>query len=116
MEDPQKVPSPVVRGVEMDRQTRCAHYHQLIDVIALKHWCCGTYYPCHLCHGELAGHPAVPWPAARFDEPAVLCGVCRTQLSPAEYLQSTSCPSCQALFNPGCKAHAALYFEMEAGS
>ena len=105
-----------LRGVRMDVHTRCAHYHSLIDVIALKHHCCGIYYPCHLCHGELADHEAMPWPADKFDEPAVLCGVCSTQLSPAQYLEADSCPNCQALFNPGCKAHRHLYFEVESGA
>ncbi|MFR0637655.1 CHY zinc finger protein [Arthrobacter sp. LS16] len=100
-----------VRGVDMDSQTRCAHYRQLIDVIALRHACCDAWYPCHLCHRELADHPAVPWPAARGTEPAVLCGVCGHEMTAAEYLGTGSCPACQALFNPGCKAHAPLYFE-----
>lgn len=101
-----------LRGVQMDEQTRCAHYHQLRDVIALKHFCCDTYYPCHLCHAELADHQAQPWPADRFDHAAVLCGVCRSELSVNEYQDATSCPHCQALFNPGCSAHAHLYFEL----
>ncbi|CBT76921.1 MULTISPECIES: CHY zinc finger protein [Glutamicibacter] len=105
-----------LRGVRMDGQTRCAHYHSLFDVIALKHDCCATFYPCHLCHAELADHQAEPWPADRFDEPAVLCGVCSTQLSPAEYLETSSCPNCQALFNPGCKLHLDLYFEMKSAA
>lgn len=50
---------PEVYGVNVDLQTRCAHYHQDIDVIAIKHYCCGKYYPCHLCHEETAGHPVV---------------------------------------------------------
>ncbi|MBF6670874.1 MULTISPECIES: CHY zinc finger protein [Glutamicibacter] len=101
-----------LRGVQMDGQTRCAHYHQLRDVIALKHFCCGTYYPCHLCHAELAGHRAQPWPAHLFDQPAVLCGVCRSELTVNEYRSASCCPHCQALFNPGCAAHAHLYFEV----
>jgi len=103
-----------LRGVQMDEQTRCAHYHQLNDVIALKHVCCDTYYPCHLCHAELADHPAQLWPADKFDQPAVLCGVCRCELSIDEYRASSSCPHCQALFNPGCKLHENLYFELSS--
>ncbi|UTT39101.1 CHY zinc finger protein [Glutamicibacter mishrai] len=101
-----------LRGVQMDSQTRCAHYHQLRDVIALKHYCCDTYYPCHLCHAELADHQAQPWPADRFDQPAVLCGVCQQELSVNEYRAASNCPHCQALFNPGCSSHAHLYFEL----
>ncbi|HAY44216.1 MAG TPA: hypothetical protein DCY59_12040 [Micrococcaceae bacterium] len=102
---------PEVYGVEVDAQTRCAHYHQLIDVIAIKHYCCGKYYPCHLCHEETAGHRAILWPAERIADPAVLCGVCSLQLSVNEYLKTNTCPRCDALFNPGCKLHRQLYFE-----
>lgn len=105
---------PRVYGVEVDEQTRCAHYHQPVDVIAIKHFCCGRYYPCHLCHEALAGHPAIPWPAVRFDEPAVLCGVCRHELSVNEYLGTQDCPDCGAQFNPGCKLHRELYFSTDA--
>lgn len=101
-----------LRGVQMDEQTRCTHYQQLNDVIALKHFCCDIYYPCHLCHSELTDHPAQPWPADLFDQPAVLCGVCRLELTVNEYRAVSSCPECQALFNPGCKLHENLYFEL----
>ncbi|WP_404286874.1 CHY zinc finger protein [Glutamicibacter arilaitensis] len=103
---------PTVIGVEVDPQTRCAHYHQDIDVIAIKHFCCGQYYPCHLCHAEVAGHQVKLWPAERFGEPAVLCGVCGEQLSVTDYLGTSNCPACAALFNPGCKLHLELYFEV----
>lgn len=99
-----------VHGVQVDEHTRCAHYHQDIDVIAIKHFCCGEYYPCHLCHQQVANHQAVPWPAANYDQPAVLCGMCGVQLSVSQYLLATSCPACQAQFNPGCKLHSELYF------
>lgn len=101
---------PQVHGVNPDPQTRCAHYHQDVDVIAIKHYCCARYYPCHLCHAELADHPAQVWPLRHFDQPAVLCGVCGTQMSVAQYLGTDHCPHCAAQFNPGCKLHRELYF------
>lgn len=99
-----------VYGIDVDGQTRCAHYNQPLDVIAIKHYCCNAYYPCHACHEALAGHPAHVWPVEHFDEPAVLCGVCGLELSVTEYLDINSCPGCQAQFNPGCKLHSELYF------
>ena len=102
--------TPAVYGVDLDPQTRCAHYHQDVDVIAIKHYCCARYYPCHLCHAELADHPAQVWPASHFDQPAVLCGVCNTELTVTCYLGSDTCPHCAAQFNPGCKLHRELYF------
>lgn len=106
---------PEVFGVGMDAQTRCAHYHQAVDIIAIKHYCCARYYPCHHCHEELADHPVMVWPGRLFDEPAVLCGICRCELGIGQYLGTDRCPRCDARFNPGCKLHRGLYFST-AGS
>ena len=99
-----------VFGVEVDEQTRCAHYHQSFDVIAIKHVCCKRYYPCHLCHEVLADHPAEVRPIERFHESAVLCGVCELELTITDYLATNTCPGCRAEFNPGCKLHRENYF------
>ena len=115
-------PSPVERaridvlGPTVDDETRCVHWHGATDVVAMRFACCDAYYPCFECHTEAAGHDAVRWPVARFDEPAVLCGVCRAELSAAEYqtvsaAPAPACPHCAALFNPGCSLHAHLYFD-----
>ena len=103
---------PAVLGPVVDGQTRCVHYRTPLDVIAIKFPCCGEFYPCHLCHAETAGHDAAQWPLASRDEPAVLCGVCGGLLEIAEYLGVDSCPGCAATFNPGCKLHTGLYFEV----
>lgn len=104
--------SPTVLGAAIDGQTRCVHYSTLFDVVALKFACCGEFYPCHLCHAQSAEHGAKQWPHASRDELAVLCGVCGHLLSIAHYLEVTQCPSCTAVFNPGCKLHADLYFQV----
>ncbi|MFD1562125.1 CHY zinc finger protein [Haloarchaeobius amylolyticus] len=104
--------SSPVRGVDVDQETRCAHYHTDRDVVAFRFACCEHYYPCFRCHEERADHETVPWPRDRFDEPSVLCGVCETELTVPEYLAADyRCPACDAAFNPGCANHAALYFE-----
>lgn len=111
----QSIPS-LVGGIPVyggDAWTRCKHYHQDIDIIAIKHVCCNQYYPCHLCHEEIADHPAVPWPASRFDDEAVLCGSCGREITVNAYLATADCPNCQAAFNPGCKTHASFYFETQ---
>lgn len=101
-----------VHGVELDEQTRCRHWHGPTDVIAIRLPCCGRYYACHECHSALEDHDASPWPRARFDEPAVRCGVCHAELSSAEYFAcGYVCPRCGAPFNPGCATHHHLYFE-----
>ena len=103
---------PEVRGLKLDPQTRCAHWHSPRDIVALKMRCCGVYYACRDCHDALAGHAAEVWPRAEWNEPAVLCGACGTELSIAAYLASDdACPACGAPFNPGCKLHRHLYFE-----
>jgi uncharacterized CHY-type Zn-finger protein len=61
-------------------------------------------------------HPVRRWPAAEQSEPAVLCGVCRTEMSvdtyvgTAKYLQCSRPP-----FNPGCRPHHGYYFEPPSG-
>lgn len=115
---PQHPPSapPPVLGPVVDGQTRCIHYRTALDIVAIRFACCGDYYPCHLCHAEAAGHPSTPWPMTARGVRAVLCGVCSTELTIAEYLGAEGCPSCESRFNPGCALHAHLYFEMESSS
>lgn len=101
-----------VFGVDIDSETRCAHWHSPLDIIAIKFKCCGRWYPCFDCHSELEDHQPDVWPSFEFDEKAVLCGSCGHQLSVAEYLASHSkCTKCEAEFNPGCAKHYYLYFQ-----
>ncbi len=100
-----------VRGIGLDAQTRCAHYSKPVDIIAIKMKCCGTYYACKDCHEALAGHPIEIWPESDWDQPAVLCGSCSTELTIREYLEcENKCPGCKAQFNPGCRNHYHFYF------
>ncbi|WLR52556.1 CHY zinc finger protein [Bacillus tianshenii] len=107
---------PIIRGLLVDNETRCLHYHKKTDIIAIKFPCCKTYYPCFYCHQETAGHPAHVIPKTSFDEKSILCGSCKYELTVTEYLQCRyQCPNCQAKFNPSCKNHNDLYFEMKKG-
>lgn len=102
-----------VHGVTLDTETRCAHYHSRLDIIAIKMRCCATYYACRECHDQLAGHAAEVWPIDEWDQAAVLCGACGAEMTVREYLGcADQCPSCGAPFNPGCRNHHHLYFEM----
>jgi uncharacterized CHY-type Zn-finger protein len=103
---------PVVRGRIVDEQTRCVHYNGPTDVIAIKFACCGTYYPCFECHRECAGHPARQWPVGEWDERAILCGVCGSELTIRTYLGVLVCPECDARFNERCRLHRPLYFDL----
>jgi uncharacterized CHY-type Zn-finger protein len=102
---------PEVRGLNLDPQTRCLHYHSPLDIIAIKMKCCGTYYACKDCHDALAGHSIEVWPEAEWGQKAILCGACRAELTIYAYLECNSvCPACQAPFNPGCRNHHHFYF------
>jgi len=102
--------SPHVYGPIVDDQTRCVHYRSALDVVAIKFACCRRYYACFQCHAESESHPAGQWPEAEWAEQAVLCGVCRVEMSIRSYRAAHSCPSCSAEFNDGCRLHAHLYF------
>lgn len=101
---------PRVLGRTVDSETRCVHYSLPLDVVAIKFYCCNEYYPCHQCH---AGHDIAPWPRHRLDagDKIVLCGVCKRELTFAEYARSV-CPACAAPFNPKCALHYSMYFEL----
>jgi uncharacterized CHY-type Zn-finger protein len=100
-------------GVEVDAETRCAHWHSPLDIIAIKFKCCGRWFPCFDCHSELADHAAAVWPADEFDERAILCGACGAKLTIEQYSNCESmCPACGAAFNPGCSKHRHLYFAL----
>jgi len=61
-----KAVEPEVRGVVMDAETRCIHYHSALDIIAIKMACCGVYYACKDCHEVLAGHAIEVWPHSQW--------------------------------------------------
>ncbi len=100
-----------MRGVRVDAQTRCAHYHSPVDVIAIKMKCCGEYFACKDCHDALADHALEPWPREDRAQRAVLCGICGSDLVIADYLESPArCPACSTSFNPRCSDHHEYYF------
>jgi uncharacterized CHY-type Zn-finger protein len=104
--------SPIAHGVDLDPQSRCAHWHSPLDIIAIKMRCCMAYYACKDCHDVLAGHAIEVWPVAERNQRAVLCGACGVEMSVRQYLEcENACPSCQARFNPGCRSHNHHYFE-----
>jgi len=101
-----------VRGIEVDGETRCAHYRSPLDIVAIKMKCCGVYYACKDCHIALAGHAIAVWPRDKWNERAILCGACGTEMTIREYLECDSrCPTCGAALNPACRNHHHFYFE-----
>lgn len=103
---------PQVIGIDLDLETRCAHYHGPLDIVAIKMKCCGTYYACKDCHSALSGHEIEAWPRTEWSAKAVLCGRCWTEMTIQEYMASDyRCPACSAEMNPGCAKHYRFYFE-----
>ena len=109
--------TPQVRGLNLDPQTRCLHFHSTLDIIAIKMKCCATYYACKDCHDALANHPLEPWPPSGWHTQAILCGSCHAQLTIAAYVECNSvCPNCHAAFNPRCRNHYHFYFAISPKS
>jgi uncharacterized CHY-type Zn-finger protein len=105
-----------VYGSTLDDQTRCAHYHGDLDIIAIRFKCCGRWFPCRECHDETDDHTVETWPELEFNKAAVLCGSCGRKLTVNEYLAcSYRCPACGSGFNPGCGRHLDLYFDLKSG-
>lgn len=102
-----------VFGKLIDDNTRCIHYHSSLDIIAIKFKCCDKYYPCYECHKETAGHDARVWGKSERNTKAILCGICKSEMTIQQYLQSGNrCPTCQSPFNPNCSKHYHFYFEI----
>lgn len=100
-----------VRGIDLDSQTRCAHYRGPTDIIAIKMKCCGQYYPCKDCHAELTDHGIQIWPENDWYLQAVRCGACGAELTIHEYMRCESCcPVCLAEFNPRCSNQPPFLF------
>ena len=105
-----------IKGKPIDEFTRCVHYHNEFDVMAIKFKCCLEFYPCFECHEETANHPAEVWPKSQWNENAVLCGRCKRVMSILDYLESSKeCIHCNGAFNPECANHYHLYFDMKSG-
>jgi uncharacterized CHY-type Zn-finger protein len=103
---------PTVNGIDVDPQTRCAHYNLPVDIVAIRMKCCDAYYACKDCHDALAGHTVEVWPRSEWDREAVLCGACGVEMSIHQYLECNNrCPACGAQFNPACRNHHPFYFE-----
>lgn len=126
--------SPQVFGKAIDSQTRCIHWHSPRDIVALQFYCCRSFYPCYQCHEEdvksadapnitnerANNHKTLRWPNTLHDHEAVLCGSCKKTMTIRTYVElyegdnKASCPSCDTDFNPGCRNHLGLYFEVES--
>lgn len=101
-----------IKGFVIDDKTRCKHYHSVLDIVAIKFKCCDEFYPCYKCHNESTKHSPSRWNKSEFNEKAILCGNCKNLLTITQYINTKTCPFCKAGFNPNCKLHYDLYFEI----
>ncbi|MCH9634186.1 MAG: hypothetical protein S4CHLAM7_09290 [Chlamydiae bacterium] len=100
-------------GVHLDAYSRCTHYFTDKDIVSIKFKCCSKYYACYKCHENLEQHPVIKWERADFSEKALRCGRCQFIFSIQSYLSGENyCPQCSALFNPLCKNHWDIYFNV----
>ncbi|MGX7775790.1 CHY zinc finger protein [Streptococcus pluranimalium] len=98
------------KGIDIDENSRCRHYHTEQDIVALKCADCQPYYACYKCHDVLEDHT---FKATSSDEPyPVICGACQSYLTFSAYKRG-SCPQCDAVFNPNCQLHDHIYFSKE---
>ena len=105
--------APHVRGIKLDAETRCSHYHSELDVVAIQFFCCKEWYACVYCHAELSDHPITVWPRTEQNARAILCGKCHQTMSIHAYIHGgDKCANCGTSFNPGCRLHHHLYFEV----
>lgn len=74
--------------------------------------CCDKYYACIHCHNECEDHEPIPWSKDEQDTLAVMCGVCKYEMTIREYVNTDQCPNCSASFNPRCEAYYPYYFTL----
>lgn len=103
-----------INGVDVDKQGRCTHWAGPTDVVATAFPCCDGWWACYRCHDEVQAHPAQPWPPARHDGLAILCGACHARVAIRYHLarDEDDCPHCGHAWNPACREHADKYFEV----
>lgn len=102
----------MVHGKLVEDNYRCEHYNSVLDIVAIKHKCCDTYYACIFCHNEAENHTTEVWSLAEQNTKAICCGNCKTEMTIEAYLQCQSiCPNCSSAFNPKCYNHYPYYFE-----
>ncbi|KAL6940858.1 hypothetical protein ACO0QE_004776 [Hanseniaspora vineae] len=115
--------SELIKGLLVDDESRCEHWHSDLDVVALKFKCCpAVYYCCYSCHLEVNNIDPETGSApngqhqiekfSRSDDTVklIMCGACKTEMTFTEYTKNMKCYNCKHDFNPRCKLHYDLYF------
>mgnify|MGYP002719773498 CR=1 FL=1 len=99
----------MIHGINVDKQGRCAHYYSARDVVGNKCVHCDDFWACYKCHNAMRDHE---FGQMAVDAPeSVICGACGHLMGYDTYGTAAVCPGCGHDFNPGCAAHAGIYFE-----
>ena len=107
------IPNMEVFGLELNARTGCLHYGSPVDIVAIRFICCGRYYACYECHQAIEKHPVERWKREEFHLKAILCGHCGIEWTIHQYLCCNhQCLNCKSPFNPRCKNHWGLYFDL----
>lgn len=99
-----------INGLLVDNESRCQHYHTVLDIVALKCFQCQKYYACYQCHDSLEDHKFRAYPCQLKEDKVLICGVCRQEMTIEEYQEAVACPNCHSSFNPACSKHYDIYF------
>src|SRR5699024_1313648 len=101
-----------VLGKFLDKETRCKHYAYEKDINVIKFDYCIRYYHCCKCHWESVDHALQKWQNEKFNTKAILCGVCRTEMTIETYMNHNACPECGSVYNENCQLHYPIYFDV----
>lgn len=103
------------RGLDVDDRPGCAHWRTERDLIAIRLPCCEPYYACYECHKICEDHEPQRWPFDQWNEAqAILCRACHNTMTIRDYMKAQAvCPHCAAQWNPKCRNHWDMYFEVE---
>lgn len=100
----------MIKGINVDYQGRCQHWHSAVDIVANLCAKCKCFYACYECHDVMNLHKFEPM-SINNEERAVMCGVCNYQMTVWSYQHSNyQCPNCHHAFNQRCSLHNNTYF------
>ncbi|AFT80992.1 hypothetical protein FE407_00210 [Leuconostoc carnosum] len=100
----------MIKGIGLDDEGRCRHWHSFHDVVANRCAQCDEFYACYQCHDAMVTHHFCPMPLTD-ERVAVLCGACHFGMTGQMYLKANYyCPKCHHPFNNQCARHIEIYF------
>src|SRR5699024_7970441 len=102
----------ILIGKLMDIETRCKSYVSVKDFMEIKFYRCNTFYTFFTGDREQVNHALGNCPKEKFNTKAILCGVCRTEMTIETYMNHNACPECGSVYNENCQLHYPIYFDV----